>query len=197
MRLLRFMVILIGLGLFSIIPLFAQETESPVESDNGTGFFDNVSFFVEHRLVGAVSAPNVGFGFAGMANVQYTFPFHLSVGLETGYCGFKSEIDTDNDSIKYIGGYTLIPAYMTAAYNFRLMEGFYIAPVLKFGGAYLNSRLNGWVGSDSFAMLFEGGVRVFLHKKGGLLIEGSVFYTGIIEKSGLFSIISLGLGFGL
>lgn len=166
--------------------------EESMEEDSRKG---ELHFFLDNRMLFAISVPDGGFGFGGTANVQYTLPFNLSFGLEAGYYGFRSAIDLNGAYV--VGGFTLLPVYAVAAYNFRILENFYIAPVLKAGGAYSNARINGWYGGDSFSMVFEGGVRIKAYMMGGLLVQGGIMYTGLIEKSGLFSIMSLGIGFGL
>lgn len=196
----RLLLSVLFLLLFS--PLFilsaqdaAAETQVPLPEEKGS-FFDDVNIFIENKIVFALSVPDGAFGMGSTINAQYTLPFKLSIGLEAGYYGFRSEIEQEDGAPSIIGGFTMIPVFVTTSYNFRILENFYISPVLKVGGTYLRSRINGWLGGDSFAFLFEGGGRVSLFLKGGLLLEGSVAYTGVIEKSGIFSIMNLGLGFG-
>lgn len=155
---------------------------------------DHIHVYVDNKMIFALSVPEGGFGFGETLNVQYTLPFNLNIGLEGGYYGFRSEIE--EESVSVVGGFTVIPFFLTTSYDFYVMENFYISPVLKAGGAYLRSRLNGWMAGDAFAFLFEGGGRVGAYLNEGLLIQGEVTYTGIVEKSGLFSIMSIGFGLG-
>ncbi|MBB6478418.1 hypothetical protein [Spirochaeta isovalerica] len=173
------------------VPEVGISIADPVEEKES----GSLSVFLDKRLIFALSATEGGFGFGGTANGQYIFPFHLGVGLEAGYYSFRSDID--QDGVRAVGGFSLIPIYATVSFNIPILENFYITPILKGGGAFARARINGWLGGNSFAPMFEGGVRVKAYMRGGLLIQGGIFYTGMIEASGLFSILSIGMGFGL
>lgn len=211
MEIYRYIVaILLFLSLNITFPLYSQDSgsesddnvviETPTEEDSVTAEEAAKSrgrfhFFLDNKLLFAFSVPDGGFGFAETANFQYILPFNLAFGLEGGYYGFRGGIE--GEGISVVAGYTLIPLYATASFNIPIVDNFYITPVLKGGGAYTNARINGWLGGDSFSGIFEGGVRFKAYMKGGLLIHGGIMYTGLIEKSGLFSIMSIGFGFGL
>ncbi|MBN2657748.1 MAG: hypothetical protein JXR86_11865 [Spirochaetales bacterium] len=176
----------------SEVPPVTDEQVDVNEKSVGKG---QMTFFLDKRLVFALSVTDGGFGFGGTVNVQYIFPFHLGLGLEAGYYGFRSEIY--QDQVEAVGGFSLIPIYAAVSFNIPVIENFYITPVIKGGGAYARARINGWQGGDSFAPVFEGGIRLKGYIRGGLLLQGGIFYTGLIEASGLFSILSVGMGFGL
>lgn len=184
--------------LFQAQFLSAQDSEiSPeVEKDSFSIYeiTDNMNVFLNNSIIFAVSLDEGGFGFGGTITAEYKTPFKFSFGLETGYYGIKSESNLDGFYV--IGGFSLIPFYAIAAYDFEIIDDFYIAPVLKFGVAYTNARINGWFGGDSASMVFEAGVRTKAFLGGGLLVQANLFYSAIIEKSGLFSMINLGLGIG-
>lgn len=174
----------------------AEFTEETVENSVKYNPLDHIHVFLDNKMIFALSVPEGGFGFGETLNVQYTLPFKLNIGLEGGYYGFRSEVGGDDGGPAVVGGFTVIPLFLTTSYDFYVMENFYVSPVLKAGGAYLRSRLNGWLGGDSFAFLFEGGGRVGAFMNDGLLIQGEITYTGIVEKSGIFSIMSIGFGLG-
>ncbi|MBI9098367.1 MAG: hypothetical protein JEY91_07805 [Spirochaetaceae bacterium] len=190
--------------LFLQVSFFAQENDPPVIEEEISA--DAVSptkklpgqfhLFLDNQLVFGLSLPEGGFGFGETITFQYTLPIHLSFGLEAGYYGFKSEIE-EGDGPPVVGGFTILPLYGVVSYNFRIIEGLYITPVVKGGLGFTRARINGWLGDNSVSPMFEGGVRVKFYLKGGFLIQGNVMYTGLIEKSGIFSIMTLGLGFGL
>jgi len=164
------------------------EVESPVPIKKG-----NFNFYVNNNLIFLLSVDG-GFGFGETLNFQYLTPFNLAFGLEAGYYGAKSE--NDNNGGMIIGGFSLIPLYAVAEYNFKLIENFYISPVFKFGVAYTSARINGWIGGSAFSMVFEGGVRAKAFLNGGFLIQGNICYGGLIESSGIISMINIGFGFG-
>jgi len=186
---------LVLLILLFISPLGSiRAQEGNASSDKATPL-GKITFFLDNRMLFGLSATNGGFGFGGTVNGQYIFPFHLGVGLETGYYSFRSNVD--KDGVSTVGGFSLIPLYATVSFNIPVVRNFYITPILKVGGTYAQAKVNGWLGGHSFAPLFEGGVRFKALIRGGLLIQGGIFYTGMIETSGLFSIMSIGMGFGL
>lgn len=152
------------------------------------------NFFINNNMIFLLSVDD-GFGFGETLNIQYTTPFNLAFGLEAGYYGAKSEVYPDGGGT-IVGGFSLIPLYAVAEYNFRIIENLYISPVVKFGGAYTRARISGWYGGSAFSMVFEGGVRLKAVLSGGLLIHGNICYGGLIESSGIFSMINVGFGLG-
>lgn len=173
-----------------------QSVENPVVENKITG---ELSFFIDNRLIFALSAPDVGFGFGSTANFQYVFPFNMSIGLEAGYYSARTEIynGENSENLGAVGGYSLVPVYASVSYNIPIVKNlFYITPVLKAGGAYNRVKINGWLGGDSFAFLFEGGLRFKIYVREEVLIHVGVLYTGLVEKSGVFSILSVGMGLG-
>jgi len=188
----KWIFLLILLFISPVSSVLAQEGSNLPDETPPTG---KMTVFLDNRLLFGLSATNGGFGFGGTVNGQYVFPFHLGVGLESGYYSFRASID--QEGARTVGGFSLIPLYATVSFNIPVVSNFYITPILKVGGAYAQAKINGWLGGDSFAPLFEGGVRFKAYMRGGLLIQGGIFYTGMIETSGLFSIMSIGMGFGL
>ena len=170
--------------------IVSESSEEPESKEKG-----QFHFFLNSNFIFALSASDGGFGLGETATFQYTLPFRLSFGIESGYYGFKSEVD--NSGFPIIGGFSIIPIYGLVSYDFKILEGLYITPVLKGGFGYTTARINGWIGGESFSGMFEGGVRLKAFVGGGMLIQANVTYTGLIEKSGIFSILSLGFGFGI
>ena len=201
--------LLFFLMIFSMTPLFSQEIDidsleeqEPVEQEftvAETGlepqFIDNVHIFLNSLIIFPLSVYEKGFGLGETITFQYKLPFKLNIGFETGYYGFKSEAETDGYSV--VGGYSIIPVLAQASYDFKIVENIYVTPVLKLGFGYTSAALNGWLEDSTFSAMFEGGVRLKGVVSGSLIIQGNVTYTGLIEKSGIFSILSLGFGFGL
>ena len=190
----KFIIFILLIVVFQSIQLYSQDETEAVEETEETkvNIAENIHFFVNNNIIFAVSLDNGGFGFGGTVTTEYKTSFNFAFGLEVGYYGIKSESDKDGF---LIGGFSLLPIYAVAEYEFELIEDFF-SPVLKFGVAYTNARINGWIGGSTASMVFEGGVRVKAFLGGGFLIQGNVFYSGIIEKTGVFSMINLGLGFG-
>lgn len=184
----------------SSLPLYSQEQGTPEEAmlseivDTHKPI-DNIHIFLNSLLLFPISSYDGGFGLGETITIQYRLPFKLNMGIEMGYYGFKSEADSDESSV--VGGYSIIPFMAQASYDFRIVDNVYVTPVLKAGGAYTSAAINGWLGDTAFSAMFEGGVRLKGIVADGLLIQGNIMYTGIIEESGIFSLLSLGFGFGL
>ncbi|MDA3811361.1 MAG: hypothetical protein PF518_13640 [Spirochaetaceae bacterium] len=203
-------VFLIHFFLLIALPVFSQDqseqpstgqpTDEAVTTEPETGTVKKITekgqfhFFLNNVLIFPLSTYEGGFGLGETATVQYTFPFNLSLGLESGYYGFKSEAWTDGYPV--VGGFSIIPILAQVSYNFRLIDGLYITPVLKAGIGFTTVNINGWLGDSAISSMFEGGVRLKAILAGGLLIQGNITYIGLIEKSGLFSIMTLGFGMG-
>jgi len=166
------------------------EESEIVESEKG-----QFHFFLNSSLIFAMSLNDGGFGLGETATVLYTLPFHLSFGIESGYYGFRGE--AENNGFTAIGGFSIIPIYGLVSYDIKLFDGIFLTPVLKGGIGYTDARINGWIGGEGLSGMFEGGVRMKAVVADGLIIQGNITYTGLIEKSGLFSILSLGFGFGI
>lgn len=179
-------------------PESEPETEIEIESVEQVQInpLDNIHVHLENKMIIALSVPGAGVGFGETLNAMYSFPFGLSLGLEAGYYGFRGEIEGENSAETLIGSFSVVPMFITASYDFFIFEGFSLSPMLKGGAGYLRSRVNGWDGGEGFTPVFEGGVKVRANVIEDLWIQGTLTYTGIIEQSGLFSILNIGFGFG-
>lgn len=202
------LIFLFFLLLLSTVPLYSQEGESvtvgeveeePEESVDAMSGAEsskgNVHIFLNSLLIFPLSVYDGGFGLGETITFQYRFPQKINIGIETGYYGFKSVADAGGFPV--VGGYSIVPVMAQVSYDFRIVENVFVTPVFKLGFGYTAAELNGWLGDSSFSSMFEGGVRLKGILSGGLLIQGNIMYTGLIEKSGIFSIMSLGFGFGL
>lgn len=196
-------ILLLFFCVFYKFPLFSQEldkelnipklAEEPVSSESERG---ELHFFLNNVLLFPISVSEGGLGLGVTGTVQYTTAFNLSFGIESGYYGFKSEAETKEDRYISVGGFSIIPILAHASYNLKLIDGLYLTPVIKIGVGYTTAKINGWNGDSNFSTMFEGGVRLKAIVAGALLIQANINYTGMIEKSGIFSIMSLGFGLG-
>lgn len=177
------------------LPESALSPETIEESEVISKEKGRFNFFLNNVLLFPLSVPDGGFGLGETVVVQYTTPFNLSFGIESGYYGFKSETEIDN-YYTVVGGFSIIPIFAHVSYNIRLIDGLFLTPVIKMGIGYNTAEIQGWLSDSTFAAMFEGGLRLKAFVAGGLLIQANINYTGVIEKSGLFSLISLGFGLG-
>ena len=178
--------------------LFAQEAEEVIPETVTEELVAKPSgqfhMFLNNNLIFALSLENGGFGFGGTVTFEYKTPFYFTFALESGFYGAKSEINQDFNTI--VGGFSLIPMYAVVGFDIPILENFYVSPIIKGGVAYTSARVNGWFGGSAFSGVFEGGIRVKAFLGGGFLLQANVTYIGLIESSGIISMISVGFGFG-
>ena len=197
--------------LFLCQSIFSQETETavPIEGEiPEENILENeiseekiplekgrFHLFLNNNLIFILAIENGAFGFGETVTFEYTTPFGLSFGVEGGYYGAKSEPrDKDNP---LVAGFSMLPMYAIVEMDIKILDNLFITPVVKVGVSYTNVRFCGWYGGSAFSPMFEGGLRLKAILGGGLLIQGNIIYGGLIEKSGIISIMNIGLGFGL
>lgn len=175
--------------------LYSQEINRPTRN-NKSGFHLFVNNNVAVLFSSGDSDDGDATGFGATLSGQYTTPSNFTFGVETGYYGLRNDYYDDSSSIDTIFAVTLIPLYAVAEYQFKLINNFYISPVLKLGLSYTRVRENGWDGDEYVLPVFETGVRLKTYFLKGLMLQANLSYMGIVAGETYVQVVHMGIGLG-
>ncbi len=148
---------------------------------------------------------NVGIGGIFSFSARNLFFYNFEGGIALGFYYMQGK-DLQEEKNKQYNDFMLVPAYLFAGYNIGLGAGFFLKPVISFGGAYLDVKYfdrNKTIaeGRDIhmqiFELSFKAGITAEYRFSNLLSITLGCEYGAIIEKTGLlhFLIVNSGISY--